>query len=251
MTLKKNWTLRAAVLMLALVLITSCFVGGTFAKYVTEGIGGDVARVAKFGVTVTATDNSMFKTTYETDDQQVKAAGISASVKTTTHDNLVAPGTNADDVVMLSIAGKPEVAVNVKLTIDDKMDVFLKAGTYPDFTTAAANDTFTLAQDYHPVVFTLKQNGEVKKTGTLHQIKEYLDGENGISVNCEPNVDLSTVGTLAFSLSWEWAFEGNDQADTLLGNLAASNQFNGVNVAVSDYSTAIAVVLKATVTQID
>ncbi len=29
---KKNWTLRAAVLMLALVLITSCFVGGTFRK---------------------------------------------------------------------------------------------------------------------------------------------------------------------------------------------------------------------------
>ena len=67
MTLKKNWMLRAAVLMLALVLITSCFVGGTFAKYVTSGIGGDVARVAKFGVTVTATNNSMFKTTYETD----------------------------------------------------------------------------------------------------------------------------------------------------------------------------------------
>ena len=54
MTLKKNWTLRAAVLMLALVLITSCFVGGTFAKYVTSGTSGDNARVAKWGVTVTA-----------------------------------------------------------------------------------------------------------------------------------------------------------------------------------------------------
>ena len=46
MTSKKNWTLRAAVLMLALVLITSCFVGGTFAKYVTSGSGTDSARVA-------------------------------------------------------------------------------------------------------------------------------------------------------------------------------------------------------------
>ena len=54
MTSKKNWTLRAAVLMLALVLITSCFVGGTFAKYVTSGSGTDSARVAKFGVTVKA-----------------------------------------------------------------------------------------------------------------------------------------------------------------------------------------------------
>ena len=47
MTSKKNRTLRAAVLMLALVLITSCFVGGTFAKYVTSGDAGDNARVAK------------------------------------------------------------------------------------------------------------------------------------------------------------------------------------------------------------
>lgn len=39
--------MRAAVLMLALVLITSCFVGGTFAKYVTSGTGGDNAKVAK------------------------------------------------------------------------------------------------------------------------------------------------------------------------------------------------------------
>ncbi len=53
MTSKKNRTLRAAVLMLALVLITSCFVGGTFAKYVTSGEAGDNARVAKWGVSIT------------------------------------------------------------------------------------------------------------------------------------------------------------------------------------------------------
>ena len=54
MILKNNRTMRAAVLLLALVLITSCFVGGTFAKYVTSGDAADHARVAKWGVTVTA-----------------------------------------------------------------------------------------------------------------------------------------------------------------------------------------------------
>lgn len=54
MILKNNRTMRAAVLLLALVLITSCFVGGTFAKYVTDGLAMDHARVAKWGVTVTA-----------------------------------------------------------------------------------------------------------------------------------------------------------------------------------------------------
>ena len=70
MTSKKNWTMRAAVLMLVLVLITSCFVGGTFAKYVTSGSGTDSARVAKFGVTVTASGD-LFAKEYATDDQTV------------------------------------------------------------------------------------------------------------------------------------------------------------------------------------
>lgn len=248
MTSKKNWTLRAAVLMLALVLITSCFVGGTFAKYVTSGAGGDQARVAKFGVTVTATDNSMFKTTYATDDQKAEAAGISASVEnTTTKDNLVAPGTKADDAFIFSITGQPEVAVNVKIAIGAQMDVFLKKGTYPDLTTAATNDTFELKEDYYPVVYTLKQNGVDKVTGTLAQVATYLES---ISKDYKPNTDLSgEFGS--FTLSWKWAFDGDDKADTLLGNLVAGTVTDiGVD-PMTHYSTHIAFHIEATVTQID
>lgn len=247
MTSKKNWTLRAAVLMLALVLITSCFVGGTFAKYVTSGAGGDQARIAKFGVTVAATDNSMFKTTYETDDQQAKTAGISTSVESTTKDNLVAPGTKADDAFIFSITGKPEVAVNVKIAIDAKQDVYLVAGTYPDLTTAAADDNFELAQDYYPVVYTLKQNGVEKKTGTLAEVAAYLED---ISKDYKPNTDLSgEFGS--FTLSWKWAFNGNDKADTLLGNLVAGTVSDTDLQPITHYSTHIAFHLEATVTQID
>ena len=248
MTSKKNWTLRAAVLMLALVLITSCFVGGTFAKYVTSGSGGDQARIAKFGVTVTATDNSMFKTTYATDDQQAKTAGILASVKSTTTDNLVAPGTKADDAFIFSITGKPEVAVNVKIAVGAQLDVYLGAGTYPDLTTAATDDTFELAQDYYPVVYTLKQNGVVKVTGTLAEVAKYL--EKDISNNYAPNTDLSEkFGN--FTLSWEWAFEGNDKADTLLGHLAVGNVSGTDLQPITHYCNHIAFQLEATVTQID
>lgn len=249
MTLKKNWTLRAAVLMLALVLITSCFVGGTFAKYVTEGDGGDHARVAKFGVTVTATDNSMFKTSYATNNEQV-AATIDTSVQLEPgkQDNLVAPGTKVDDAFTISITGNPEVAVNVNLTIDAKEDVFLKKGTYPDLTTAATDDTFELQQDYHPVVFTLKQNGDAKVTdGTLTDVVTYLQN---ISKNYAPNTNLTTLlGT--YTLSWKWDFDGNDKADTLLGNLAAGAvSGTGIN-PLTDYRTNIHFHLVATVTQID
>lgn len=71
MASRKNHTLKLAGILLALVLVTSCFVGGTFAKYVTTGTGSDSARVAKFGVTVTA-NGTMFAKEYDTDTENVK-----------------------------------------------------------------------------------------------------------------------------------------------------------------------------------
>ena len=53
MTKKNNPTMKIAAVLVALVLITSCFVGSTFAKYVTNGDLTGSARVAKFGVNVT------------------------------------------------------------------------------------------------------------------------------------------------------------------------------------------------------
>ena len=42
--MKKNLTFKAVSVLAVLTLITSCFAGGTFAKYVTAGEGGDTAR---------------------------------------------------------------------------------------------------------------------------------------------------------------------------------------------------------------
>ena len=127
------------------------------------------------------------------------------------------------------------------------MDVYLGAGTYPDLTTAAADDTFTLDEDYHPVVYTLKQNDVEIASGTLSDVVTRLQN---ISKNYAPNTNLSTLlGT--YKLSWKWDFNGNDKADTLLGNMAAENgRVPGVD-PTTHYSTYIAFNLEATVTQID
>lgn len=246
MTSKKHWTLRAAGLLFALVLITSCFVGGTFAKYVKSVSGTQIARVARFGVELTAADDTAFNTTYATD-----AAGLSSVISSDGH-KVVAPGTGEDDTVTLSITGKPEVAVHVELAMKEEeiMDVFLKNGTYPDLTTADPDDEFNLAKPYHPVVFTLKKNGNVERTGTISEISAYL----ATSKDCAPGTNLSTeFGT--YTLSWEWAFEdtdivNKDQADTLLGALAAK-QSAFPYIPGTDYHTGISFTLTATVTQID
>lgn len=239
--MRKNKTMRAAALMLALTLITSCFVGGTFAKYVTEADGQATARVAKFGVELAVASDDIFKTEYAKDSTDTKYASLTTTVKSADTDELVAPGTKSQGEGMtFTISGTPEVAVDIDMVVaDEYKDVFLKAGTYPDYTTDD-EDTFTLDEDYHPIVWTLTLledeseniNGTNKKVvakGTLEEVKtkltEYVD-----AAIYEPNEPLSAK----FALTWEWAFDvnnnpnscpTNDKADTFLGNVAADESF--------------------------
>lgn len=252
MTSKKHWTLRAAGLLFALVLITSCFVSGTFAKYVTTGGGHESARVAKFGVTMSVANDKAFKQTYDTDNDSISGT-ISKSVEYSGNgdENLVAPGTKGSEPVVLSIKGTPEVAVNVKIAAEGH-NVFLKAGEYLNLTTAADGDKFNLATDYYPITYTLTKNGAAAPvvTGKLDAIIDYL---NGLSKDYPANTDLtSAIGEL--TLSWEWKFDdtiaNKDQADTLLGTLAASGP-NSLGVNLENYSPQVLLILTATVTQID
>mgnify|MGYP002508629535 CR=1 FL=1 len=55
---------RFVAMLLVLVLMTSCFVGGTFAKYTTADSASDTARVAKWGITV-STSGTLFGKFYQ------------------------------------------------------------------------------------------------------------------------------------------------------------------------------------------
>ncbi len=59
--MKKNKMLRMASALLVLTLLTTCIIGGTFAKYTTSGTATDTARVAKWGVKVECTGNAFEK----------------------------------------------------------------------------------------------------------------------------------------------------------------------------------------------
>ncbi len=264
--MKKNWTLKAAGILLALTLITSCFVGGTFAKYVTSSKAAETARVAKFGVHAYVSTDDLFKTQYTTDDSG-KKANIAYSVDSKGSGDLVAPGTKSDGALNVTVSGTPEVAVNVAFKLDVTGDVFLKAGTYRDFTTTELTDgknaSFNLAEDYYPIVFTLKNsNGGTLASGKLSEIKEYL--EDTLSQDIAPNTNLTTVFTDALQLTWEWKFtdetnEWVDKADTLLGHLAADKDSLGkfgennslIKLDPNEFSTDISFTLSITVTQID
>lgn len=248
--MRKNRMMRAASALSIAVLLSTCTISGTFAKYVTTGSGSDKATVAQWGVQISGMDSELFKNSYaKSDTSTIIANTVSAS------DKLVAPGTANAEGVKFSLTGTPEVAVRVAFAItksdnvtQDPIDVVLPAGEYTDWTTAPYNTKFT-AEEYHPIKFTLKDGSTSIKEGTLAEIKEYLEGST-VSKDYGPGTDLSTIlgGTTGeYTLTWDWTFEqGKNQEDTLLGNIVA-----GKETGVANASTDIDFAISITATQID
>ena len=223
MTKKKNVLMRSAGLLLVLVLVTSCFVGSTFAKYTVGGKGSDSARVAKFGVNVTA-NGTMFAKEYATDDGN--AGTITKSVIST--DKVVAPGTKGD-MASMTLTGTPEVAVRVSYAVNK----FELKGWTTDGTT-----------EYCPLVFTVGtasyKIGDAGITSVSDLQDKVTAAITAYSKDYEANTDLSGVGADSLKVSWAWAFEGDDAKDTALGSRAAEDKAATVELEIT-----------TTVTQID
>lgn len=234
--MKKNSKLmRASFVLLVLTLITSCFVGGTFAKYVSEGEGTDSARVAKWGVEVTVTGDG-FHTTYSKDD--VNSSVGSNTVISSNEKNVLAPGTKGT-FGGVKITGTPEVAVKIETTADvDLSGWYVDGGNF-----------------YCPVVFKIGNetiNGLDYSSASAGgaasfeaAIKKAI--QDATTKEIPANTDLSTIGE-NITYSWEWPFESatggaanqSDELDTLLGNNAAGSNVPTISIDVT-----------TTVTQID
>ena len=245
MTKKKNVLMRSAGLLLALVLVTSCFVGSTFAKYATSGGGTDEARVAKFGVKVVAAGD-VFAKEYDAKDPTLldyKGDAIAKSVISIDDDKLVAPGTKKEDALKVSVTGTPEVAVEVKYEAHVTF-------TENPINNAEGNWKDEIGKYYCPLVITVHGtafNGLDYESSTA--FKTAIENAiNGLTKNYPANTDLSNSASKAVAISWEWPFEnatgakGNqdDTKDTYLGNQAADGN-----------AATVGIIVTTTVTQID
>lgn len=236
--MNRNRLMKASAFLLVSTMATSCFVGSTFAKYVSEGEGEDSARVAKWGVEVEVTGDG-FKTIYGKDDVN---ANVGDTVVSSNEEKVVAPGTKGT-FGGVKITGTPEVAVKVETTADVELSGW-----------NVAND----GGFYCPLKFTV---GE-KTINGLDYSKDTAGGEssfeNAIKTAIQEattkevaaGTDLSTVGD-DITYSWEWPFEGStgkvanqeDELDTKLGDNAADDN--------PDNDPKISITVKTTVTQID
>ena len=207
--MKKNRMLKLASALLVLCLITTCAISTTFAKYVSNGTGGDSATVAKWGVTVTVNgDDALLDDNASTDD----IAGFKVSSK-----DLAAPGTYAK-LANVIIDGTPQVAFKVSaeaiLTLD--------------------NWTTTGSDEYCPLVFTvgtatygLNGTGAENECASVSALITAV--QDAVATAFEQEVLVGDTVDTNIEISWTWAFDNtanpyiSDAKDTILGNAAADS----------------------------
>ena len=236
----KNKMMRIASVLLVAVLLSTCVISGTFAKYVTSDSSNDTARVAKWGVSIVASGDELFNNEYRDTTNGITVTSIDDA-------NVVAPGTSNAEFgatgMNFTIKGKPEVAVKFTYEFVASEDIFLGTGTYSDETTGDITDEYTVAAKYYPVVYTLKKDGVEVASGNLEAIKNYFD--NLSTEMIAPNTVLDTV----YVLTWAWDFGDateNNQKDTTLGNLAAET-----TSTTNEYNLDLTYSLTITVEQVD
>ena len=254
----KNKMMRAASVLMVAVLLSTCAISGTFAKYVTSATSGDTARVAKWGITMSNNGADTFKDKYDTSEPYT-VIGLNGSDPA----DVVAPGTSGGTTY--EVDGKPETAYQLTFAGILSEEVFLGEGTYayPDPYDASMGTTIAAA-GYYPIKYTVAvtTSGEfadstVTANGTYNDLKTALDKIDDMKINYAAGQECDLVITL----TWAWAIDGqNNQADTILGDLAANNKIMTVEVGgnpaetpadETNYNLDISYTLQMTATQID
>lgn len=197
--MRKNKMMRAASGLLVAVLLSTCAISGTFAKYTTSVSSSDTARVATWGFTQTTIDfTNLFKTAY---DKNVQGTA-----------DVIAPGTTNSATFTFKYDGQetaPEVAYTFKVD-----------------TTGS-----TIADDIknNPNIVWKLDNGTEGDWDTLLANIENLSGDASGTKTYQPG-QLPTGFTAAddvHTITWKWKFEtegigkdGQDATDTAMGNKA-------------------------------
>ncbi len=224
--MKKNKAMRLAAILLVVVLVTTCAISGSFAKYVSEGSGYDSARVAKFGVSVEMTsDADFFHAEYKATETNQSTYGITYAVKsnddTKGEDDgakVVAPGTSGN-ILSATVSGTSEVSVLLEFK---NAELTLSGWEVED----ENGDTVY----YCPIIITV---GDTSYCGldydSASDFQKAIDAaiDDDLSEPYEAGTNMTEANDAMDSVTWSWAFDAdsegapagqNDNYDTQLGN---------------------------------
>ena len=203
--MKKNITMRLSAVLLVAVLLTTCVISGTWAKYTTSDTANDSARVAKWGVTVDVASDA-FKEAYAKDSETTISNTVVATEK------VLAPGTKGT-LATVKISGTPEVAVEV--VVDLKIEL---TGWMIDLDGEGEGQ----AVFYCPLTFKV---GESTVKGSEYETADALIAAIEALVDAATSYEAGANLAKDITLSWGWTyFKDNetDVKDTLLGGTTSS-----------------------------
>lgn len=184
--MRKNRMMRAASALLVAVLMTTCTISGTFAKYVTETSSQDTARVANWGFEKDAVvELDMFDSTYDDDVAYQSENGDPA--------NLIAPGTekltNSFAIINADPDNKPEVKYSFSVSVD-------------------GSDCDPTIQANKNIVWYL----DGTKVGTWTQLMDAIKALSGNATGTETylpgTVPAAFANGVTHTVGWQWLFEG-------------------------------------------
>ena len=198
--MRNNVMMKIATVLLVAVLITTCSVSGTFAKYTSAATGFASARVARWAFTVGETNITtsntltfnLFSTAYDTNGG---TATNDADVADGSTNAVIAPGTWGYFVIQLSNVSE----VSAKYTIDfEQVKNNAASGLNLKFYKGAASNTLPTSS-----------------IGWTDNINNWNIQDTNIAIGASDSI----------CLFWKWDYEnGQDSAETALGvNAAGAN----------------------------
>lgn len=163
---KKVYAARLGVIALALTLVTTCLMGSTLARYVTEVTGSATATVAKWS----------FKVNGQAEKFTIDL-GRTVYTDTTIADKVIAPGTSGSFKIEIDGSGS-EVGIDYEIKLKAAADT-----TFPDdmvFSTKAITDA-NLGENFSkfietPVEGSIDYSAAMKETVTIYWAWDF--GEN-------------------------------------------------------------------------
>ena len=228
--MKKNAMLKIAAILMVAVLLTTCAISSTFAKYVTKeatGAVSNVGQVAKWGlgIAVSTTTPELFSASYTKDTLKVE------SEDTTKY--LVAPGTSGEADYALKITGTPQVAYKVYIDSQITLTGWMANGSFycpltfkfgtqdadgewegtPQVVNGSTYTSDTELLAALELAYARAVLGSTANTDTYN-------GDACVSATFAPNVAVPSLDK-DITIYWEWNFEvddANDTKDTALGN---------------------------------
>ena len=190
---KKTFTKPTALLMTG-VLVTSSFVGGTLARYITTTMSEDSARVAVWGINADEVEMNLFASEYDANGNKVAKSWNGAKI--------IAPGTSMSSlfsIVNLDGTLAPEVMYEIKVSVDDT-EIDQDILDNPFIQWKLDDNVYGSWEDCKADILALSGDASgVKTYAPLEIAEEFADGKT-------------------HTIYWRWMLDDNNVQDTRMGN---------------------------------